>query len=113
MLIQTSCIHMYMLSSFFGLCNYYLKREGSVMFVVILCILFCGFCESIYMCALQYCRQLKSINEKFYFTVLSHDRQYALNKGYALIWHITTSTNVWERDGCEAQSIDQASHPSC
>lgn len=57
----------------FGLCNYYLKREGSVMFVVILCILFCGFCESIYMCALQYCRQVKSINEKFYFTVLSHD----------------------------------------
>ena len=52
---------MYMLSSNFGLCNYYLKREGSVMFVVILCIL---FCDSIYMCALQYCRQVKSINEK-------------------------------------------------
>ena len=49
----------------FGLCNYYLKREGSVMFVVFLCILFCGFCESIYMCALQYCRQVKSINESF------------------------------------------------
>ena len=25
-----------------------------------------------------------------------------LNKGYALIWHITTPTNVWARDGCEA-----------
>ena len=23
---------------------------------------------------------------------------------YALIWHITTPTNVWARDGCEARS---------
>ena len=53
-----------------GLCDYYLKREGSVMFVVILCILFCGFCESIYVCIAILST---SINEKFYFTVPSHD----------------------------------------
>ena len=73
----------------FGLCSYYLKREGSVMFVVILCILFCGFCESIYMCALQYCRQVKSINEKFYFTVPSHDRYFTMTAMFKFLHYIS------------------------
>ena len=47
----------------------------SVMFVVILCILFCGFCESIYMCALQYCRQVKVLMKSF--TSLSKSRHTA------------------------------------
>ena len=37
---------------------------------------------NLYMCALQYCRQVKSINEKFYFTVLSHDRGFGSTWGH-------------------------------